>query len=119
MAHLAATSVSAPRGTSEFDYAKLTPVPGRLVTALRVGEVLAALECKVTQVFTPRTLPGTESESIVVVGQIVGVHIDESILREGRVDLTVARPVARLGYLDFTAVHETWAMRRPKWEPKL
>jgi len=117
-AKMNATAVAAPRGTSEFDYANLTPVPSRLVAAPRVGEAVAALECKVTQVFTPRTLPGTESSSIVVVGQVVGVYIDESILREGRVDLEQARPVARLGYLDFTAVHHTWAMRRPKWEPK-
>lgn len=112
-----ATAVDAPRGTSEFAYAGLTPAESVLVATPRVAEAFAALECKVTQVFTPTTLPGTESSSIVVIGQIVGVHIDESILRAGMVDIAQARPVARLGYLEFTTVRESFTMRRPRWKP--
>lgn len=111
-----ATSVDAPRGASEFEYAGLTPVAGRLVAAPRVGEAYAALECRVTQVFSPLTLDGSESDAVVVMGQVVGVHLDEAILTNGKVDVSKSRPVARLGYLDFAVVREVFAMRRPKWE---
>jgi len=113
-----ATAVDAPRGESEFDYAGLTAIDARLVAAPLVAEAYAALECRVTQVFSPRTLSGTESSAVIVVGQVVGVHIDERILTNGKVDVTKARPVARLGYLDFAVVSEVFAMRRPRWSDR-
>ena len=111
-----ATSVDAPRGESEFTYAGLTPLASSRIAAPRVAEAYAALECRVTEVFSPKTLLGGESDALVVVGQVVGVHIDEAILTNGRVDVIKARPVARLGYLDFTVVREVFAMRRPRWK---
>jgi flavin reductase (DIM6/NTAB) family NADH-FMN oxidoreductase RutF len=110
-----ATAVDAPPGESEFDYAGLTPVDAQLVAAPRVAEAFAALECRVTKVFSPPTLSGSESGAVLVIGQVVGVHIDERILTNGKVDVAKYRPVARLGYLDFAVVSEVFAMRRPKW----
>lgn len=112
-----ATSVDAPRGESEFAYAGLTAVASELVAAPRVAEAYAALECRVTEMFRPKTLAGESSDAIVVMGQVVGVHIDERILTEGKVDVAKAKPVARLGYLDFTVVKDAFALRRPKWGP--
>lgn len=113
------TSVDAPRGESEFLYAGLTPEPGKLVSAPRVREAYAALECRVTQVFRPETLEGTgPANSIVVVGQVVGIHLDERVLSEGLVDIKKARPVSRLGYFDFAVTREVFPMRRPRWRPK-
>jgi flavin reductase (DIM6/NTAB) family NADH-FMN oxidoreductase RutF len=111
-----ATSVDAPRGVSEFEYAKLTAAPSRLVQAPRVAEAYAALECRVTQVLVPNTLDGSIADSIVVIGQVVGVHLDEAILTDGRVDVAKARPVCRLGYFDFAVVREVFEMRRPRWD---
>jgi flavin reductase (DIM6/NTAB) family NADH-FMN oxidoreductase RutF len=110
-----ASSVNAPRGVSEFGYAGLNEAPCRLVSAPRVREAYAAFECKVTQVLIPKTLDGPAADAIVVIGQVVGVHIDEAILSEGRVDIAKARPVARLGYMDFAVVRESFSMKRPKW----
>lgn len=111
-----ATSVDAPRGQSEFVYAGLHAARCELVSAPRVAEAYAALECKVTQVFVPRTLdPSAPAASIVVIGQVVGIHLDEAILTHGRIDIDKARPVSRLGYLDFAVTREVFSMRRPKW----
>lgn len=115
-AQMNATSVNAPRGVSEFGYAGLTEAPCQLVQAPRVKEAYAALECKVTEVFEPKTLDGSTPDAIVTIGQVVGVHIDEAILTEGRVDIAKARPVARLGYLDFAVVSQSFSLRRPKWQ---
>ena len=83
------TSAPAPRGVSEFAIAGLTEAPCRLVAAPRVAESPAALECRVTEVLRPKGLDGAEGESVVVIGQVVGIHIDERILRDGRVDMAL------------------------------
>jgi len=109
------TSVNAPRGVNEFDYAGLTAAPSRLVAPPRVADAPAALECRVTEVFSPKTLDGV-SEAVVVVGQVVGVHIDEAYLTNGLFDAVKAGNVARLGYMDYSSVEELFSMRRPRWE---
>jgi flavin reductase (DIM6/NTAB) family NADH-FMN oxidoreductase RutF len=111
-----ATSVDAPRGVSEFAIAGLTEAPCRRVNAPRVAEAYAALECKVTQVLVPRTLDGSDAAALVVFGQVVGVHIDDSILTNGLVDIRKARPVSRLGYMDFGITADSFTMLRPKWQ---
>lgn len=111
-----ASSVDAPRGVNEFGYAGLTPAPSRLVKAPRVAEAHAALECKVTEIFEPKGLDGRPSGAHVCAGEVVGIHIDEAVLTEGLFDTVKAGNVSRLGYLDFSAVTETFAMRRPKWK---
>ncbi|WP_182084809.1 flavin reductase family protein [Aureimonas sp. ME7] len=110
------SSANAPRGTSEFAIAGLTEAACRLVSAPRVAEAPAALECRLTQWFRPVGLDGREGESVVIIGEVVGVHIDESILREGMIALDLAEPLSRLGYLDYAAVGEGFQMRRPKRE---
>jgi len=61
------------------------------------------------------TLPGNNpsSEHHVVIGRVVAVHIDDAILTaEGRIDVLRIRPVARLGYTDYTYVDSTFEMEK-------
>jgi flavin reductase (DIM6/NTAB) family NADH-FMN oxidoreductase RutF len=111
-----ASSVNAPRGVSEFGYAGLTPVESVLVAPPRVAEAHAALECKVTEINEPRDLKGNHAGVWVVTGEVIGVHIDDEVLTDGLFDTVKAGNLARLGYMDYSAVTETFAMRRPKWE---
>jgi flavin reductase (DIM6/NTAB) family NADH-FMN oxidoreductase RutF len=108
------TSATAPRGVSEFGLAGLTEAPCRLVKAPRVAEVPAALECRVTQWFHPRTVEGPPSDTVIVMGQVVGIHLDEAVLRDGLLAADLARPLSRLGYLDYAETRETFAMQRPR-----
>jgi len=112
-----ASSVNAPRGVSEFGYAGLEAAASVLVKAPRVAGVPAALECKVTEIFEPKDLQGAGSGAQVVAGEVVGVHIDDAMLTDGRFDAVKAGNVARLGYMDYSAVTEVFTMRRPRWEP--
>lgn len=111
-----ASSIDAPRGVSEFAHAGLTPVPSRLVRPPRVGEAHAALECRVTEIVRPKGLDGRRGERFAVFGEVVGVHIDERVMTDGLFDIVKAGTIARLGYMDYAAVTETFSMRRPKWE---
>ena len=108
-----ATSAVLPRGEDEFAVAGLTPAPGRLVDAPYVGEAFAALECRATQIFRPRDLDGNETENWVVIGQVLGIHIRPEIVRDGRLDMAIARPLGRMGYMDYTEASEVFEMLRP------
>jgi flavin reductase (DIM6/NTAB) family NADH-FMN oxidoreductase RutF len=111
-----ASSIDAPRGVSEFELTGLSEAACVRVAAPRVAEAYAALECKVTQVLEPRTLDQSAADAVVVIGQVVGIHIDEAILTAGQVDIAKARPVSRLGYFDFAVTSESFQMMRPRWK---
>ena len=54
------------------------------------------------------------ADQYLVVGQVVGVHVDEAAIRDGRVDTAALRPIARCGYLgDYAVVDELFEMLRP------
>jgi flavin reductase (DIM6/NTAB) family NADH-FMN oxidoreductase RutF len=107
------SSTDAPRGVSEFQLAGVTPARCRLISAPRVGEAHAALECRVTEIAQPRDLDGNPARVHLVTGQVVGVHIDDAMLVDGIFDIRKARPVARLGYLDYAEIREVFSARRP------
>ncbi|WP_192177643.1 flavin reductase family protein [Mesorhizobium amorphae] len=109
------TAVDAPRGVSEFDYADLAMAPSRLVAPPRVAAAPAALECRVTEILRPRALDGTQTSAVVVAGEVVGVHIDDAYLKDGRFDIVRAGNVGRLGYMDYSSIRDIFSMRRPRW----
>lgn len=107
------TSIAAPHGESEFQIAGLTPVDGTLVKAPFVGEAYAALECRMTEMFQPKGLDGEPSDNYVVIGQVVGIHIRDEAIRDGRFDMATVRPLARLGYMDYCDGGDVFQMVRP------
>jgi len=109
-----ATSASFPRGDNEFAHAGLTMADCRLVAAPRVAESPASLECKVVEVVEIRTASGAWSGSVLTLGEVVGFHIDEALIRDGRFDTAGAHPLARCGYQDYAVVESVFALARPK-----
>ena len=108
------SSATVDYGVDEFALAGLTARRGELVDAPYVAEAFAVLECKVTQTLVPTSLTGEDSENIVVFGQVVGIRIDETIIRDGRLDMAIARPIARMGYMDYSEGSEVFEMYRPQ-----
>jgi flavin reductase (DIM6/NTAB) family NADH-FMN oxidoreductase RutF len=109
-----ATSAPLERGESEFDHAGLEMAPSRLVAPPRVAATPCALECRVTQTLSLRDVDGNRTDRHLIVGQVVGVHLDERCVRDGLVDLTLLRPIARCGYTaDYTVVERLFQMQRP------
>jgi len=103
------SSADLPRGRSEFEHAGLELAPSRLVAPPRVAAAPVSLECKVTQVVQIEDGP-----NIVTFGRVVGVHLDEAAIVDGRVDLTRLKPIARCGYRgDYTVVESLFEMLRP------
>ena len=109
-----ATSAPLPRGQSEFVYAGLTMADCRLVSAPRVKESPASLECKVVEIVEIRDRTGRWSGNVLVMGEVVGVHLDEAYLRDGRFDIVRAKQLARCGYSDYTVVEQVFSLARPR-----
>ena len=47
-----------------------------------------------------------------MIGTVTGLHIDDAIIRDGKVDVTLFEPLARLGYHEYASVTETFTVRR-------
>lgn len=100
-------------GVSEFEPAGLARAACRIVKAPRVAAAPASLECKVTHHMQLTDIGGGLLKGWVIFGQVVGVHIAEAYLKDGRFDTAAAQPVARCGYRDYAAVTELFEALRP------
>jgi flavin reductase (DIM6/NTAB) family NADH-FMN oxidoreductase RutF len=49
----------------------------------------------------------------MVIGRVIGIHIDDRFIENGRVNTAALQPLARLGYSEYATVDSTWRMRRP------
>jgi flavin reductase (DIM6/NTAB) family NADH-FMN oxidoreductase RutF len=108
------TGVSFPRGVNEMIEAGLEPAPARLVRPPRVKASPCALECKLLQIVDLNDLDGRPSRRHVVIGQVIGIHIDERFLKDGRVDTAAMQPIARCGYSDYAVVDKVIPVVRPQ-----
>jgi len=108
-----ASAASLARGDSEFKHARLESAPSRLVRPPRVAASPAAFECRVTEVVKLKDLDGSDSGRRLVLGRVVGIHVDERFVRHGRVDSAAMRPIARGGYDEYSVVSQVFSMPRP------
>ena len=105
------TSMIMEAGVDEMAAAGLSPAPCRLVKAPRVKESPISFECKHFQtVMVPCDTAGSMNN--LVIGRVVGVHIaDDVISPSGKLDILKIRPLARMGYLDYTSVTDVFELR--------
>lgn len=91
------TSASLPHGEDEFVRAGLTPAASRLVRAPRVAESPVNFECRLSQCIQLTAADGRAVDSWLVLGEVVAVHIEESLLENGIYQTAKARPALRAG----------------------
>lgn len=95
-----ASSAGVPPEVDEFALAGLATAPSRLVDPPRVAASPAALECRLVQVIHLHDLDGRPTGNRLVIGQVVGVHLDRAYLRDGLFDTGGVHPIMRAGYTD-------------------
>ena len=108
-----ASAASLPRGQNEFAHARLETAPSLLVKPPRGAASPASFECKVTELVKLKDLDGRDSGRRLVLGRVVGIHIDERFVHGGRVDSAAMRPIARGGYDEYAVVERVFCMPRP------
>lgn len=110
------SSAAVAPGVDEFALAGLERAPSRFVLPPRVARAPAAFECRLWKTLP---LPAPEGRPdagyTVVFGEVVGVYIDDAFIRDGIVDTGAMRPLARLGYMDYSVVtpESVFTMNRP------
>jgi flavin reductase (DIM6/NTAB) family NADH-FMN oxidoreductase RutF len=97
----------------EFRLAGLEKAACRNIAVARVAASPIAIECVLSHCLPLRPASGLPCQTTLVVGEVVGIHIDAAILRDGRIDTTRLQPLARLGYMDYAAIDTTFEMLRP------
>ena len=107
------TSAPLPRGASEYAHAGLEMAPSKFVKPPRVAASPAALECKLLSVQQLNDLDGKALPRWMVLGQVVGIYMDDACIRDGRFDTAAANPIARCGYADYAEVDKLFSIIRP------
>jgi flavin reductase (DIM6/NTAB) family NADH-FMN oxidoreductase RutF len=107
-----ATSAVVPSEIDEAALAGLEMVPSMLVKPKRVAASPVQMECKL---YSSIVIPGRLEDHghNLIIGRVVGIHVKDEVLRDGRIDITRIRPLARMGYLDYTSVQEVFTMPPP------
>ena len=96
---------------NEFELAQVAPVPSQVVRVARVAPSPVSFECKLYQILDFSTSP--ESGSLVI-GQIVSIHVNDSHLKQGRLDRNSLDLIGRMGGIQYTRTTQRFEMVRPK-----
>lgn len=103
-----ASSAGLPADTDEFEHAKIAQAACTEIDCARVADAPASLECRMTQI-----VKAEGDHNFVVFGEVVGVHIRDDTLVDGRFDVTTFSPLSRMGYRDYTRVSDIFELARP------
>lgn len=120
-----ATSENMPPEADEFAQAGLQKEDSSLSNVLVKGKEVKVPMVKASPIkfecthYTTLRLPGNPPMGAVdvVIGKVIGIHIDESVLTNGRIDVSKTVPIARCGYFEYTAVREVFEMKIPGNDP--
>ena len=110
-----ATSAHAPPDVDEFALSGLTPAPSRLVAPARVLESPVNFECRLSQLVQLRSAAGALVKTWLVLGEVVAVHIDRALLKDGVYDTTAAAPILRAGKMgDYAEIRPEAMFEMPR-----
>jgi flavin reductase (DIM6/NTAB) family NADH-FMN oxidoreductase RutF len=111
------TSAPLPPEASEFDFAGLTPLESQLISAPRVAESPVSFECRCTQIIQLAAADGRKVSTWLVLGEVVMIHIAQSLLQNGVYNTAAAGHVLRGGGAgDYFTIgpDQLFRMMRPK-----
>lgn len=112
-----ATSFPFEPGVNEFKRAGLEELPSRLVRPPRVGGAPAHLECvHLASIDLPSNDPVLTNAAVL--GRVIGVHIEDAMIVDGRVAIDRLRPISRLGYTDYATVDNIFSIDSLAGRPK-
>jgi flavin reductase (DIM6/NTAB) family NADH-FMN oxidoreductase RutF len=107
------TSGEYDASVNEFELAKLTPQPSKIVRPPRVAESPVNFECRLHRILDFSSAPTSGS---LVIGEIVSIHMNDAYLKDGRLDRNSLDLIGRMGGLQYTRTTQRFEMVRPKVE---
>jgi len=109
-----ATSKHVPASINEMEAVGLAAAKCVNVKVPRVEASPIALECKYLQtIHLPKTKTGGPNN--VVIGEVIGIHVDEEMVVDGKINIHKVKPLARLGYLEYASIepNNIFSLKRP------
>jgi flavin reductase (DIM6/NTAB) family NADH-FMN oxidoreductase RutF len=95
----------------EFAVAKLNTRPSQVVRPPQVAESPVSFECKLERIIDFGTAPPSGS---LVIGEIVCIHLEDNVLKEGRLDPDALDLIGRMGGIQYTRTTERFDLKRPE-----
>jgi flavin reductase (DIM6/NTAB) family NADH-FMN oxidoreductase RutF len=111
-----ATAAHVAHDVNEFNIAGLTAAPSKLVNVPRVAESQVSFECKLTQIVQLQGADGRKAQAWLTLGEVVAVHIDKTLIKDGVYQTALARPIVRAGRMgDYFEIRPEamFEMKRP------
>jgi flavin reductase (DIM6/NTAB) family NADH-FMN oxidoreductase RutF len=96
---------------NEWELAKVTPQPSRIVRPARVAESPVSFECKLYQILDFSSAPTSNS---LVIGQIVAIHVNDANMKDGHVDRNSLDLIGRMGGIQYTRTLNRIELARPQ-----
>jgi flavin reductase (DIM6/NTAB) family NADH-FMN oxidoreductase RutF len=108
------TSGDYDSSVDEFALAKLTTRPSQVVRPPQVAESPVSFECKLNRIIDFGTEPPSGS---LVIGEIVCVHLEDNVLKEGRLDPDSLDLIGRMGGTQYSRTTNRFDLKRPEVQP--
>jgi flavin reductase (DIM6/NTAB) family NADH-FMN oxidoreductase RutF len=108
-----ATSGDYDASVNEFELAKITSLPSKLVRPARVAESPVSFECKLHQILDFSSAPSSGS---LVMGEIVSIHMADTHIKNGKLDRNSLDLIGRMGGIQYTRTTDRIELARPKVE---
>jgi flavin reductase (DIM6/NTAB) family NADH-FMN oxidoreductase RutF len=105
------TSGEYDASVNEFEVAKVTPAPSKIVRPPRVAESPVSFECRLHQILDFSPAPTSSS---LVIGQVVSIHMNDAHIKDGKLDRNSLDLVGRMGGIQYTRTTQRFEMVRPK-----
>jgi len=102
------TSGPWPKEVDEFELAEIARTECETIACSRVAAAPASLECRLTDIVTLRG-----EANYLVLGEVIGVHMRDDCIKDGRFDVLTFHPLTRLGYRDYSQITELFSLTRP------
>ena len=108
------SSIDAPHGIDEFKLFKLKKRKSRIIKPALIAESPVNLECRLFKKINLKTK--VKYQNIMIIGEVVGIHIDDKFIKKGRIDSLAMRAISRMGYTEYSEIYSKFLMERPKWK---
>ena len=110
------SSIDAPKDIDEFDFSKIKKRKSKKVKPFSVLNSPVNLECKFLQKVDLKTSLKNKFHNKIIIGEVVGIYINNQFIKDGRIDSTAMQYVGRLGYAEYTTIKSKFKMKRPSWK---
>jgi|TARA_B110000263_G_scaffold230114_1_gene224393 flavin reductase (DIM6/NTAB) family NADH-FMN oxidoreductase RutF len=108
------SSINAPSDIDEFSFAKIKKRKSKIVKVPSVSQSPVNLECKLLKKIKLKSY--SKNYAVLVMGEVLGVFINNKFIKDKRVDSKAMRYVARMGYSEYTIISSKFKMPRVIWE---